>query len=144
LERINMGIKIMKNLSAVISVCLALVVTPLSAEEIGDYQFYLAQIKYCEYLYLDERIESWVDEDNALDCTSGFNRIKQLALEKYSQNDAFNAVSSSRNSALLAVERFTAEIEQSELVEEVKRCKTFCAVMDTYMGEHNSLPERNK
>ena len=139
-----MGVKIMKNLSAVISVCLALVATPLSAEEIGDYQFYLAQIKYCEYLYLDERIESWVDEDNTLDCTSGFNRIKQLALEKYSQNDAFNAVSSSRNSALLAVEGFTAEIEQSELVEEVKRCKTFCAVMDTYMGEHNSLPERNK
>ena len=139
-----MGVQIMKNLSAVISLCLALVTTPVSAEEIGDYQFYLAQIKYCEYLYLDERIESWVDEDNTLDCTSGFKRIKQLALEKYSQNDAFNAVSSSRNSALLAVEGFTAEIEQSELVEEVKRCKTFCAVMDTYMGEHNSLPERNK
>ena len=139
-----MGVQIMKNLSAVISLCLALVTTPLSAEEIGDYQFYLAQIKYCEYLYLDERIESWVDEDNTQDCTSGFDRIKQLALEKYTQNDAFNAVSSSRNSALLAVERFSAEIEQPELVEEVKRCKTFCAAMDTYMGEHNSLPERNK
>ena len=134
----------MKSLSAMISLCLVLIATPLTAGEIGDYQFYMTQIKYCEYLYLDERIESWVDEDNTLTCTSGFDRIKQLALENFSQNDAFNAVSSSRNSALLAVEAFTAEIEQSELVEGVKRCKTFCAVIDSYMSEHDALPEREK
>jgi len=134
----------MKKLIALTSLCVAVFSAPLTAQEIGDYQFYMTQIKYCEYLYLDERIESWVDESNTLTCTSGFGRIKQLALENFSQNDAFNAVSNSRNNALLAVENFTAEIEQSELVEGVKRCKTFCAVIDSYMSEHDALPEREK
>jgi len=144
LERMKIGVPFMKNLFALTSLCGAVFSAPLTAQEIGDYQFYMTQIKYCEYLYLDERIESWVDEDHTLTCTSGFGRIKQLALENFSQNDAFNTVSNSRNNALLAVENFTAEIEQSELVEGVKRCKTFCASIDSYMSDHDAPPEREK